>query len=80
MKLTGKKTYTEEEVDELKNWFITQKLPQSMQINSSAFSPDLKKTVDMLFEQAYASCHNPKMQGCLYLLEKIKNNLEEKQE
>lgn len=80
MKTTGKRTYTEEEVDELKNWFNTQTLPQSMQINSSAFTPDLKKTVEMLFAQADVSFNNPKMQGCLHLLEKIKKNLEENQE
>jgi hypothetical protein len=32
----------------------------------------------MLFEQAYICCNNPKMQGCLLLLENIKKNLEEK--
>ena len=37
---------------------------------------NLKDTVDMLFEQAYVCYENPKMQGCLYLLEKIKSNLE----
>ena len=26
----------------------------------------------MLFEQAYICCNNPKMQGCLLLLENIK--------
>ena len=54
-------------------------LPQSMQINSSAYSPDLKDTVAMLFEQAYICCNNPKMQGCLLLLEKLlRKNLEGK--
>ena len=42
----------------------------------AAFTPNLKDTVDMLFEQAYVCYENPKMQGCLYLLEKIKSNLE----
>ena len=73
-----KRTYTQEEVNELKKWFDNQTLPQSMQINSSAYSPDLKDTVAMLFEQAYICCNNPKMQGCLLLLENIKKNLEEK--
>ena len=53
MKKIEKKVYTVEEVDELKKWFDNQTLPQSMQINSSAYSPDLKDTVAMLFEQAY---------------------------
>ena len=77
MKKTEKKVYTIEDVDELKRWFDAQTLPQSMQINSSAYSPDLKDTVAMLFEQAYICYNNPKMQGCLLLLENIKNNLEE---
>ena len=76
MKKIEKKVYTVEEVDELKKWFDSQE--QSMQINSSAYSPDLKDTVAMLFEQAYICCNNPKMQGCLLLLENIKKNLEEK--
>ena len=78
MKKIEKKVYTVEEVDELKKWFDNQTLPQSMQINSSAYSPDLKDTVAMLFEHAYICCNNPKMQGCLLLLENIKKNLEEK--
>ena len=78
MKKIEKKVYTVEEVDELKKWFDNQTLPQSMQINSSAYSPDLKDTVAMLFEQAYICCSNPKLQGCLLLLENIKKNLEEK--
>ena len=49
----GKKTYTEEEVNALKKWFDAQSLPQIMQIDKSAFTPNLKDTVDMLFEQAY---------------------------
>ena len=72
----GKKTYTEEEVHELKKWFDAQSLPQTMQIDKAAFTPNLKDTVDMLFEQAYVCYGNPKMQGGLYLLEKIKSNLE----
>ena len=74
MKKTEKKVYTIEDVDELKRWFDAQTLPQSMQINSSAYSPDLKDTVAMLFEQAYICYNNPKMQGCLLLLENIKKN------
>ena len=77
MKKAEKNVYTKEDVDELKRWFDAQTLPQSMQINSSAYSPDLKDTVAMLFEQAYICYNNPKMQGCLLLLENIKKNLEE---
>ncbi len=76
MKKIDKKVYTVEEVDELKKWFDSQSLPPTMQIDKAAFTPNLKDTVDMLFEQAYVCYENPKMQGCLYLLEKIKSNLE----
>jgi hypothetical protein len=51
-----------------------------MQINSSAYTPDLKETISMLFEQAYICYENPKMQGCIWLLKKIKENLENNQE
>lgn len=77
MKATKKKVYTKEEVDELKKWFDAQTLPPTMQINSSAYSPNLPDTVSMLFEQAYDCHENPKMQGSLLLLERIKKNLEE---
>ena len=75
-----KRTHTIEEIDELKAWFIDHEnqLPKTMQINSSAFTPDLKETIDMLFEQSYICFENPKMQGCIWLLKQIKMNLEEK--
>lgn len=74
MKL-GKKTYTVEEVNELKKWFGTQTLPREMHIDKATYTPNLKETVNMLFEQAYICHNNPKMQGCLILLEKIRDNL-----
>ncbi|WP_178791985.1 DUF6965 family protein [Bacteroidaceae bacterium] len=77
--IAGKKTYTIEEVDELKKWFDAQTLPTDMRIDKAAYTPNLKDTVDMLFEQAYICYNNPKMQGCLLLLEKIKSNLEKKE-
>ena len=42
-----KRTYTEEEVNELKKWFDSQSLPPTMQIDKAAFTPNLKDTVDM---------------------------------
>ena len=74
-----KRTHTLEEINELKSWFEAnqEKLPETMQIDSCAFSPDLRDTIDMLFEQAYICYENPKMQGCIRFLKKIKKNLEE---
>ena len=77
-----KRTHTIEEIDELKAWFQEKEstLPATMQINSSAYTPDLKETISMLFEQAYICYENPKMQGCIWLLKKIKENLVNNQE
>ena len=74
-----KKTYTLQEVKELKEWFDAQTLPQDMQIDKATYTPNLKVTVRMLCEQSLLCYSNPKMQGCLILLEKIKSNLENKQ-
>lgn len=73
-----KKIYTLDEVKELKKWFDAQTLPQDMQIDKATYTPRLKDTVNMLFDQAFVCHANPKMQGCLILLEKIKSNLEKK--
>lgn len=76
MKKKKQGLYTLQEVDELKAWFDAQTLPPTMQVDSSAFSPNLEKTVNMLFEQAYVCHERPRMQGCFLILEKIKKNLE----
>ena len=77
MKIVNR-THTIEEIDELKIWFQEHQnqLPETMQIDSSAYTPDLKETISMLFDQAYICYENPKLQGCIYLLKKIKRNLE----
>ena len=77
-----KRIHTIEEIDELREWFekVKNRLPETMQIDSSASTPNLKETISMLFEQAYICYENPKMQGCIYLLKKIKKNLEDTRE
>ena len=77
-----KRIHTNEEIDELREWFekVKNRLPETMQIDSSAYTPNLKETISMLFEQAYICYENPKMQGCIYLLKKIKKNLEDTRE
>lgn len=74
-----KRIYTIEEINDLKAWFDAQTLPQEMQIDSSAYTPNLPGTVGMLFDQAYICHENYKMLGCIRLLEKIKSNLEQQQ-
>jgi hypothetical protein len=77
-----KRIHTIEEIDELREWFekVKNRLPETMQIDSSAYTPNLKETISMLFEQAYICYGNPKMQGCIYLIKKIKKNLEDTRE
>ena len=77
-----KRIHTIEEIDELREWFekLKNRLPETMQIDSSAYTPNLKETISMLFEQAYICNENPKMQGCIYLIKKIKKNLEDTRE
>jgi len=73
-----KQTYTLEEIEELKNWFNSHQdiIPDTMQIDKSAYSPNLKNTIHALIEQAYVCYENPKMQGSIRLLEKIRMNLD----
>ena len=77
----NKKTYTPEEIDELKAWFDAHQevIPQDMLIEESTYTPDLKETIQRLFEQSYIYCENPKMQGCIVLLRKIKAKIEKGQ-
>ena len=74
-----KHIHTIEEIDELKIWFETNKdrFPNTMQIDTSAYTPNLKETINILVDQAYICYGNTKMQGCIHLLMKIKKNLEE---
>ena len=74
---TNKNVYTHEEVDLLKAWFDQAELPAEMQLDKAVYIPDVKETVRRLFLQAYVCCENPRLQGCLRLLERIKAHLEE---
>lgn len=56
--------------------FANQDLPQGLQVDKATNIPNLKETVARLFDQAEACFENPKMQGCLILLENIKAKLE----
>lgn len=70
--------HTLEEIGELKNWFDkhADKLPKEMQIDESTYSPDLQLTISALLDQAEICCENPKMQGSIFILERIKKKLE----
>lgn len=71
-------THTKADVAELKKWFNehADRLPKEMQIAPGLYSPDLFVTIKYLFEQADECYENPRMQGCFFLLDKIKKKLE----
>ena len=72
-----KNFYTKDEFKDLQAWFEKQNLPDSLQVDKATYIPDLKDTVTRLLDQAKVCHENPKMQGCLILLEHIKRKLEE---
>lgn len=74
--MEDRKIYKKEELKTLRAWFDAQELPQSLQVDKATYIPNLKDTVDRLFGQAEACFENPKMQGCVILLENIKAKLE----
>ena len=73
------KIYTCEELAELEAWFKDIQLPESLQLDKATFIPDVRETLDRLVLQAEINCDNPKMQGPIYLLERLKAKLEETQ-
>jgi hypothetical protein len=70
------KPTTIEELNELRAWFNSQELPATMYIDKATYTPNLRETIDMLFDQSYLYYENPKMQGSILLLRRIKANLE----
>lgn len=68
--------YTIEELRQLEEWFEGRDLPQEMHLDKATYIPDLKETVSHLCMQAEVCYENPKMQGCIILLERIKEQLE----
>lgn len=74
------RTYSEEEIKEMEQWFNQQQLPTSLTLDKSTTIPNLQDTLLSLFEQAYICRENPKMLGAIRLLEKIKHKLAEAQE
>ena len=72
-----KHVYTKEELRELENWFEGKELPQSLRLDKATYIPNLKDTLSRLCQQADVCYENPKMQGCILLMERIKAKLEE---
>ena len=71
------KTYTEADIKALEDWVNQLDMEGSMQLDSAVFIPDIKDTLSRLVEQAWLSYDNPKLHGCIRLLEQIKNKVEQ---
>lgn len=71
----NRRLYTKEELRQLEEWFAGRDLPEEMHLDKAAYIPDLKETVSRLCMQAETCYENPKMQGCIILLERIKEKL-----
>lgn len=73
------KLYTRDELRDLEEWFNNINLPESIQLDKATYIPNVKDTINRLMVQAEINCDNPKMQGPIYLLERLKAKLEETQ-
>ena len=70
------KLLTLEELHELRDWFEGQKLPKELQLDKATYIPNLSDTVRRLLIQSEINYDNPKMQGCILLLQRLKAKLE----
>ena len=73
-----KQSYTEEELNEMIAWFNdhANQHTKTMQINKSAFTPDLVLTIESCIMQAKQNLGNYKMEGSFLLLRQIRANIE----
>ena len=70
------KMLTQEELHELTSWFENYELPDELQLDKATYIPQLSDTVKRLLTQSEINYNNPKMQGCIILLHRIKVKLE----
>lgn len=70
------KLLTHDELHELHQWFDKQNLPESLQLDKATYIPKLRDTIKRLVAQSEINCDNPKMQGCIILLQRLKEKLE----
>ena len=74
--MTELKLLTLEELHELTDWFKNQKLPDELQLDKATYIPNLSETIRRLVIQSEINYNNPKTQGCIILLQRLKEKLE----
>lgn len=70
------KMLTQDELHELEEWFEKNDLPQELQLDKATYIPRLRDTIKRLLTQSKINYNNPKMQGCIILLQRMKAKLE----
>ena len=70
------KMLTLDELHELEEWFDKQDLPEELQLDKATYIPHLRDTIKRLLIQSRLNYNNPKMQGCIILLQHLKAKLE----
>ena len=71
--------YTKEELEELIAWFgRLSECPREIHVDKATYIPNLPETIDRLAGQARICYENPKIQGCIILLERIKEAILQK--
>ena len=70
------KLLTLDELHELTEWFQKQNLPKELQLDKATYIPNLSETIRRLVIQSEINYNNPKTQGCIILLQRLKEKLE----
>lgn len=79
IKKNEQRLYTKEELEELIAWFgKLSECPKEIQVDKATYVPNLSETIERLSGQARICYENPKMQGCIILLERIKEAILQK--
>lgn len=70
------KMLTLEELHELGEWLEKQDLPEDLQLDKATYIPHLRDTIKRLLVQSEINYNNPKMQGCIIILQRLRAKLE----
>lgn len=70
------KVYTQEDIDEILEWYRTHELPDSLRLSNSTNFPDLKKSVEGLLSIAEKHWENQTFAGYIIRLEEIRRKVE----
>lgn len=70
------KEFSADDIQQLKDWFDAASLPESLILDNGYNIPNLKYTLERIFDNIGQSLDNRNKTGDFYLLETIKHKLE----